>query len=1069
MENTKDICLNKISTSCFLILFLFLAFLFLTRAEASPLADHPLFIPGPELRPPATDLYYEGRTLFPSEAAELQSQGYDLSTLNPESSTDLWKDEIGRELDFSEAALGVQDGSEVEYVGLLETATGEFRFNIHVDQGDGAKKLMTVLVSRNSHTILLRKALLEKMGYQVPGIDRLSRLKVNFQNEFAQEHFIKDLSYGFQVNMGPGAPERWILNYEEDEYPLFYDLQDVLIFPAHFDTVNLAVAHISPQFVRGRRLLNSLIIPFNLVDVQETVNGFRWHSVLERQNAVYVPLEKVMPFTTSYEDARWAVRRIAKLGRQDFEEIAAYANYPKAVELLITEKLISRRNELMKVFQVEGENLAFDPMVSYGEDLLDGRLIKEDWDGYATKLAAGERPSPISGSEIRALFKSKAISTGVSELVSRVNMDLMPRTDIEKLAMKNQQKEFFKNLQRFAETGEEFSTPFGVWMEPTYSTQLIAGREVVAGSFLGADNRVQLVDTFGFGADAGLYFGTHGLKPELFLDAQAKVFYVRQYAHLRPLESIEDAIKVPYKNILVPLLKKDAGLVFDEILSDEFKELPNEEKEDRLREMLMVFRDTLGDGESLIISDNYGSLAGIRAGYRFTDRVRAQAQLAGQLATISRTHIMRVGNRIHIYQDRGNLKSLSFSVSLRAEVELLEISAQFTKGVAEVNFFDLNLSPSMEGNPHVISNMLSLREIFLDNSFSRLRSVQEPHSVWHNFQQSTSRLKVLFFNHFNLKTSTRVQVKRADAPYSEYFIRRVEGKRSGNDFQTVGVDIVNHLIEEALSAGVSVSNTTSGDPGDTFYGRSRARYAYFEGLIGDQPKGTSFEESFVGVVYRWKGWQAKKEYLERLIREISEKYNYDFYHPLALHLVRRAELYNLYLRVLVYDRGIQHMAALPESEVNRIFANYHNHDPSISYQGRVAEDHRGHVRPAGEDPVRRAYNQFLRHQRSYNRQLQAGNLMAVSKFALKMVSVAENSLTAEGLILAVGGERNISIQSDLNGFMPGEDRLLTGRAIHGNEIGQQGGPSSHGPLTDIQRDLGMTESEFFIYWLLRRI
>lgn len=61
------------------------------------------------------------------------------------------------------------------------------------------------------------------------------------------------------------------------------------------------------------------------------------------------------------------------------------------------------------------------------------------------------------------------------------------------------------------------------------------------------------------------------------------------------------------------------------------------------------------------------------------------------------------------------------------------------------------------------------------------------------------------------------------------------------------------------------------------------------------------------------------------------------------------------------------------------------------------------------------------------------------------------------------------IQPILNGFLQGEDGKMAELPIEGAQLGEPGSQRVYGPLTTTQFELGMIESEFFVYWLLRRI
>ncbi len=1018
-------------------------------AAATPLADSSTVIPFENVRAEATDLIYQGRRLLPQEAAQLRDQGFDISQLDPDSTTDVWspRPQTQQQVEALDAgAFTVRSGDMVDFLRILPSPGKIFRFVIRHRGSDGVERLYTIFLARRTQTYLLRRNLLRKLGYVIPPMERLDRLKVQFSSALAKQDFIENKSEGLRVSVL--GDKQWITNLE-DKNSRILDLQDVVLYETQEYPVNLSSGVIRPDINQGRRVINALFIPYNLVDVRESINGMRWHSAQVRSNALSLPLEDEEGFTTTMSDARWIMRKILQLTRQDWEQIVSYdTGYPVAAQKLLLEKLISRRNEMRRLLKMQGQDLSFNPAVSYGEDLKNGELLKGDWDGVAASLSNGELPSLLSGGEMTALFKSKGISTAIGELVRRVNMDLLPHTDLAQKTLDAHVKEFYKDLEHYIKTGEERKAGLGIWSTPYYSAQLIASREVVAGSYLGTDNRVQLADTFGVGMETGLYLGTTGLKPQAMIDASAKLTYYRVYAHLKPLKSIKTSLHEPYENLVVPLLRQEwAGLIDPQA----FEKKEGETDEDlaaRVTKIVQTLKDHLGDGESLIVTDSLGAAANVRAGYALNDRIRAQAEFGAGQIILSRLHMLRLGDQVHVYKDFGNMKSIHFTITLRAAVEVLGINVKFSQGTAKTEFFNLDLTDDMARNPDLPLVLNGMRDILLANSVRRLTLFAEPHTLEHKLKENQSEFNFLFWNHFNLKNEDMVTVRRKDEDQPEQYVRRLIGTRSGEDYQTLSVDILNEILQEVLHDDINVRNTTSGDPGDTLYGKSKARYSYFEGELD----GTEYSEMFVGVIYRWKGWSANRSKLEKIVKEFSDRFSFQFYHPQAFQQIKKAELYNLNLRIFIYDRGVRHVMGLTPDQFQGLLDRHTSHPGSDRYEYR-----------------KKAMRAFSWLKRKYDKYLKKHDARKLGDVIVRAVSLVESSLDSEGLQQAVGGNRNLLIQPVLQGFFQGEDGKLAEIPIEGNQIGEIGSDRPYGPLTSTQLELGMIESEFFAYWLLRRI
>lgn len=1027
--------------------WIFLLGLSITGAAfASPLADSSAFIPLQNIRAEATDLIHGGRRLLPQEAAAIRDQGYDISAVDPDPTTSVWSPEP-RQAVNDDAAFPIEEGATVEFYRIQTSPGNIFRFTVRHRGRDGVTRLYTAFLARRTQTYLLRRNLLRKLGYILPPMKHLSRLNVEFSSALSKKNdFIYDQEEGLSRSLL--GDKEWVLNLQ-DENSRIAQLQDVVLFQSQEFPVNLSTGFIRADINQGRRLINALLIPYNLVDVKESVNGFRWHSAQAKANGIYIPLAEQEGFTTTLADARWIMRRILSLTRQDWEQIVSEdTGYPVPAQKLLVEKLISRRNELRRLLQMQGQDLQFNPMISYGQDLQNGELLRGEWNGVAARLAHEEEPSLLSGGEMTALFKSKGISSVIADLVRRVNQDILPRTDLAKKALEAHQKRFFKDLEHFIKTGEERRAGMGIWKAPYLNADLILSREVVAGSYLGTDNRVQLADTFGVSLATGLHVGTTGLNPSVQLAAGAQVYYNRTFAHLKPLQSVKTALEQPYGNMIVPLLQREWAALID---PDALNLREGESEEDyaqRLQKVMQSLKGQLGNGESLIVTESVGGGLNLQAGYSFTQRVQAQASFgAGQLV-LSRLHVLRVDDTLHVYKDFGNMKSLQFTVRLRAAVEVLGFRAKFSQGTARTDFFRIDMNDDIQMNPDLPLALKSIREILLENRVRGLRLFANPHRLEHQLRETQTHINFLFWNRFSLKNQDIVTVLREHENQQETYVRRLIGTRSGNDFQTFAIEIVNELLTELTNEDIAVRNTTSGDPGDTLFGSSKARYAYFEG----EKQASSFSEMFVGVVYRWKGWSANRTKLEKIVRDFSERYSFQFFHPQAFQQIRRAELYNLNFRVLVYDHGIRHALSLVPGQF-RTLMDEHSLRPDSHYHSRHEK----------------AIDAFGRLKRAWERAVRRGDHAKMGDVAVRVISLFESNLDFNGFRRAVGGQRNFMIQPILNGFLQGEDGKMAELPIEGAQLGEPGSQRVYGPLTTTQMELGMIESEFFVYWLLRRI
>src|SRR5690606_35701427 len=135
---------------------------------------------------------------------------------------------------------------------------------------------------------------------------------------------------------------RWVAHEEEGGDSLI--MQDMIAMGAEDEIYNLALANRLEAIAQGRRVINSLVLPFAVVNVPESINLLNWSAARIVSNHVMVDLDKATNFNCSYEDALWIFRRIEKLTRSDWEEIVDSSQLPASVKSILLEKLIGRRN-----------------------------------------------------------------------------------------------------------------------------------------------------------------------------------------------------------------------------------------------------------------------------------------------------------------------------------------------------------------------------------------------------------------------------------------------------------------------------------------------------------------------------------------------------------------------------------------------------------------------------------------------------------------------------------------------------------------------------------------------------
>ncbi|MFL5785898.1 MAG: hypothetical protein ACJ76H_14870 [Bacteriovoracaceae bacterium] len=999
-------------------------------------------IPTKYMNDPAVDLMYKGNLLLPDEVNKLREDShgrFDISTLNPVENSDLWKNIMPGKLPEDKNPL--EDMDEVVYHSPVITPSGLFRFNVQNKSGDG--KIYTVMVGKTVHSFLLAKSLLRKIGYQIPDIKYLPRLTLKFKNSIHKESFIN-----YFKNVVMLAPEYWVVEELEDNKII---MQDLLVMDSNHPIYNLAVG-VTQDMIQGRRLLSSLAVPLSIVNLVESVNLLRWNVGTINNNQVALYHDNLDDFQCTWDDARWITRRIEKLTRDDWKEIVASSHTPKPVQMILTEKLISRRNSAMKLFKIDHEEIKVDADISNGVELVHGKLTQQQWPGYGARFAYGDPDSPLADSEMKSFLKSKLIGLGLDVLVSQLNQNIpYLSTDIQ---TKNEE-EFKKILQDAVTKSQETQTPVSIplktWAYPTYRGQIIMSRNIVTGTYLGTDNLVQLVDTIGISLSGGMFVGAAGLPTPFKAAASAEASIVRTYAHLRPVTSIQKALKYPYHNIMIPLVKREYGkqlqkaadLALDPNATDD-------SRQKAIEEAMKPFKDNMEVGESLLVTDSIVTGAGLKVMAGQGDIVKGTLSLLPGFQVVSRFHVhRRTENEFHIYRDLGSEGTFGVSFDLDSYIPVLKATFKAGKGAGRVKFFKLSLDPK---NEKVIDNMSLLRRAIVSSSTRDLEEKEEtkPFIVHTDYKEKTPNVGLFFFQWNWDDASSNIDIENPHGDH-RYFKRFYHGSSRGKNYQAYVNATVSHWVELLFNKKAGLSDSTGSNPGYSYKGSARTKFLTLDQEVNGSGKRL---EPFVRLSRIFNGWSIKRKDAEKLLEELRTRYRYDFFNAPVLNDTRRIFLYNISLNVLFYKAGIDNLISLTDDQIKEIFRKNRNQtDLTVNPREMNDEDSGG--------------NKMVRFMTRFRKYEKEGKEDKASKYLLKAFSHSENNLTLEGLTQLMGGKENLYVYSKIDGFREGDED--GDKNLVSNSYGEYGSQDILGPLVELQKDTNMLEGEFFLYWMMSRL
>jgi len=1047
----------------FFILFLLAtAGIFSSLADAAPLRGIPGLIALDRSDMPAVDLSYQGELLTVEQALNFRRIGGDLSSLEPVNS-DLWS----RNGQFDVAidqTISVEEKSTVEFLSTVTSRTGNFRFSVSNGQTN-----YTVFVSKKGHNLLLRKRLLEKLGYQVPGLKHLHLLKVNFGSTFERENFSQEMAESTF-----GDPKRWIKSVDNDGKEI--TLQDVFVLSSDDVIYNLALGTIPSEIIKGRRVLNALLPAFALISPTESVNLFNFEIGRVISGSLKIDYEEADDFNTTFEDALWMARKISKLTRQDFVEIAAYGEFPTPVQKILVEKFVARRNSLLRLISLTDiPLLKFDAEVNDGKVLVKGKIMQEWWEGHGERFAYGDPEGPLTGKQVWNYFKSETISNVISNLVGSFNEYVVPSSDIQAEVVKAQQRKFEQAFEEFLETGIAKEIPVGVFAMPTWDVDLIASRDIVAGTYMGTDNSVQLADSFGVSLELGAYFSLDGPTGPWVANAGVRGRVTRRYSHMRPIKNLKAALKTPYRNMIVPLYKRKMGKKLESFNAQLINNLDDENAKAKISEALSDFEKDFEVGESLIITDSLGPAFHFGGGVGLSQLISAQLNFFGQQTILSRLHIHRRDeNTIQIYRDYGNLYGVGVNFALRAITPVLVVQAKINKGKGRTKFYSLDLSKDPKKNKNIFKNVQALRALLIHNDSELLEYAHKPYALEHKVSESGLDLSFLIWRFKTLNTKDLLTVRHPDGA-EKTFYRHLSGKRSGRNPLAFALDLSTGLLNTYATNLVTLSDVSNGNPGDTFMGKSKAREILYEGELTqfdkDKKEG-KIEKPFISIMNIWKGWTISKKKALEIIDDLNQEYQLPLYTPEVLATTKSIQLYSIFMNIYLYNNAIIELTTKAETGLKAIYNTTakakDRYVPGGSYFPGDPMS-RGSYREVytRADQIKDQISSLRSKQKKYLKAKQKLDPMKQAKYGVKLATQIIQDLSFPGVAQVVGGIQNIFVSSQIRGFRKNDEG--GDQPLMSNTLGEFGDRKFMGPMADIKNKLGMTDAEFFANWLIERI
>jgi hypothetical protein len=865
---------------------------------------------------PAIDLLENGQPVDADRAADMRKAGIDLSTLTPAQS-DVWSDTKLSAIEMSGSAYPTEPVT-VNYTAMVPlNPEGWMRTQVQAIGSDGQMRDYRMLMSLNAHQALMRAALLRKLGYPVQSPKWYRQLRVRFKSEAEKNTFVGQIS----VQAGLVDHKRWVLSEDKTKNEIL--LQDVMLEPSTIIVpTSFYMGSISATHVKGRRTLRSLLVPFALVDVPESVNMYAWEPAqILNENLVFTHKYADAFDETTLDDVRWVSERIGRLTREDFREIVAAGQYPADIEAIIFEKTLSRRNKLLAYAgvskRVAEANFAVNLTLTTGS-VREGKVTKELYDGYALRFTHGDPESPLKTDDIVRFVKIEATSSMIHQMASLVNdkLELFP---MDKLLQKRSEN-LYSNFLNYVKSNptKPYVQPISTWGGPVGGISLNASRSIVTGSYYGdqsSDFRVSLVDQVSAGARVGYFLGVDGY-PKVIPGFGANLQVIRSYVHVRPIPSMQAASKHNWNELFVPKFMRG--------LSKMLEPSTAEKAEDRQKDMtdnVTKFLDELKENETFTVTDTLA--IGENASFTIPITTLLGLDPVSYAATISlgasanqvvlrRTTFTRENGLIKIYLQNIQSQMAGVQLDVNLWMNIMRLSYQHKWGQAQTRAYHLEEKPSDEAK--LRKTILAMKGILSSNNSELLEANFNPYNLDHRTKSEISQGKFLFWQWTNIEEWHRVKVQPPKDPEKNFDPKKFERtlfshrilERTGKNYYTFLGDVLDGLVQNSsfFKPGL-LSGGGGSNPKDSFFGNARWATTSTEAEVtkGRESAPVTTVENF------WAGWDLSKAELFKTIDGIDRRLKgLGLGLPLvdrdAFNDMRRLQLYEIRTTFIIYEAGM---------------------------------------------------------------------------------------------------------------------------------------------------------------------
>ena len=852
-------------------------------------------IPLKTLTKPAFDLVgSDGQRLSVGQLKSRFDRNVDLSTINP-AENKFWQNNEGNRNAAIDNMLHMQ--MPTPEVGLLfDGFVGAVRelgmYAINVRAANDPNQIYRLKSGLQVHSSLLKAALLRKIGIFQESPKYYQSVKVKFNSLTEMNEFIKQ---AFCVG-GPDEVAISCLSIDPDDRG-FISRKDeanltLVLHGSYLEKMNAEVPNLFDGLTPSNdntisiysqsRAYRALVIPYVVADVGESVNRFSAQSVSVRGGWAHLSFAFASDFNniTSYDDARWILRKMAELNDQDWNEIVQAASFPAQVAPLVKAKLLHRFNNMAETFFSKQEKrdlvrVAAPALNISSADgvVANGKVMTEKIAGYPQRFSHGDRQSPFESGDFMKYLKVRAQSIAIETALGRFSEKL------QHMQVLNQ------NLIG-VEVGPNGMRPLVDADYLAFGVNTSANRIVTTGTYYGSQAAVQVVDSLTLAANAGYFHVLDGLNG---IDTVfgGGVAYIRNFTHVTPIGSMEEAGKIPLRDLYIPSkLNKLTAPLKDGKLTEFLNALKVGE--------VFTITDSIGLSAQIGVNTALDAIVGF-ASYGLTVGVAAD----GNKIIMRQIQFVRTQDGLQVYVRNQNNKAFGLEFNVNYFINLFKIRSQTTWRDIKTKVYMLNYNSTLMSqvdNLDIIPDdnlqqrvdtmkafgnkaALALRSLLTESSTEALDTGLkfQKFEVEHELKAKEVKVKFLWLRSSKLKEEHLLTVKKPEVPTEINGVQVVnqpvqivtykKGRLKGKDWFGFGLEMADGVLRDRLGRNAPANlGQPSQNPSQVPFGKSQFTTVRTDTELTNTRPGALPTVAVVESV--WGGWSLKRNKLNEIVNEV---------------------------------------------------------------------------------------------------------------------------------------------------------------------------------------------------------